>query len=58
MEPASANPVINGVLSFVIKEDVVIMGASGAEVSIVIFIKGEEGSDMLPAASVAVAWIK
>ena len=52
--PASATPVINGVLSFVIEDDVVIVGAFGAVVSIVIG-KGEEGSDMFPAVSVAVA---
>ena len=52
--PASATPVINGVLSFVIEDDVLITGAFGAFVSIVRGIV-EEGSDVFPAASVAVA---
>ena len=52
--PASAVPVINGVLSFVIEDDVLITGAFGAFVSIVRGIE-EEGSDMFPAASVELA---
>ena len=55
MLSASAIPVITGVASFVVPAGVVNdMGAPGAVVSIVIG-KGEEKSDIFPAASIAVA---
>ena len=56
MLPASALPVIVGVLSFVVAEEVVSdVGALGAVASIVIDNAEEEEVDVLPAASVAVA---
>ena len=55
MLPASALPVIVGVLSFVVAEEVVSdVGAPGAVASIVI-ANAEEEVEVLPAASVAVA---
>ena len=53
MLPASAVPTISGVESFVCEVVVVITGASGAVVSIVIS-KAVEASEILPAESVAV----
>ena len=53
MLPASAVPSIVGVLSFVNAVVVVITGAAGAVVSIVIF-SSADGSDVFPASSVAV----
>ena len=56
MLPASALPVIVGVLSFVVVEEVVSdVGALGAVASIVI-ANAEEEVDVLLAASVAVAF--
>ena len=58
LELASALPVIVGVELFVIEEDVAKeVGAFGAVVSIVIEIE-EDFEDILPAESVAVAFIE
>ena len=55
MLPASAIPVIVGVLSFVVVEEVVSdVGVSGA-VALIVIANAAEDVDVLPAASVAVA---
>ena len=51
--PASAVPLISGVVSFVVAPDVDITGASGAVVSIV-NATGSDAVDVFPASSVAV----
>ena len=50
--PASAVPLISGVVSFVVAPDVVISGLPGAVVSIV-NKTGSDSADVFPAASVA-----
>ena len=58
MLPASALPVIVGFVSFVVVDSVASdVGAFGLVVSTVM-VKGEENSETLPVASVAVALIE